>query len=151
MSDAEGSGRLIVDIDFHSHFEIARAVASYDALLNSLPVLYVGSLPRLKQFLQVMVDAAKFSLKQNSMPLPPWRSLAYLQAKWFSKYERLQNASIRSQLISNSDHRQCIGHLQRLKASLESEIESERLLKPIISEKKRMVKSERPRFSLLSC
>ncbi|EOY18146.1 Uncharacterized protein TCM_042762 [Theobroma cacao] len=77
-----GSERLIVDIDFRSHFEIARGVDCYDRILNSLPVVYVGSLTRLKQSLQLMVDAAGSSLKQNSMPFPPWRSLAYLQAKW---------------------------------------------------------------------
>ncbi|WRX12824.1 Protein of unknown function PDDEXK-like - like 5 [Theobroma cacao] len=65
-----------------SHFEIARGVDCYDRILNSLPVVYVGSLTRLKQWLQLMVDAAGSSLKQNSMPFPPWRSLAYLQAKW---------------------------------------------------------------------
>lgn len=151
MGDTEDSERLIIDIDFHSHFEIARAVASYDALLKSLPVVYVGSLPRLKLFLQVMVDAAKFSLEQNAMPLPPWRSLTYLQAKWYSKYERIPNLNIRSQFTSSSDHRQCIGHLQRLKDSIKLEIESERFLKPITNDKKRMVKPERPRLPLLSC
>ncbi|KAK8491777.1 hypothetical protein V6N12_073099, partial [Hibiscus sabdariffa] len=30
------SERLIIDIDFQSHFEIARAVDSYDRILNSL-------------------------------------------------------------------------------------------------------------------
>ena len=83
---SRSSERLIIDIDFQSHFEIARAVDSYDRILKSLPVVYVGSLNRLKQYLQVMVEAAKSSLKQNSMPLPPWRSLAYLQAKWHSPY-----------------------------------------------------------------
>ncbi|XP_077239026.1 cruciferin (DUF506) [Tasmannia lanceolata] len=128
--------RLIIDIDFRSHFEIARAVASYDAILNSLPVVYVGSLTKLKHFLQVMVEAARSSLKQNSMPLPPWRSLAYLQAKWHSTYERnptLVGWSSHDD-VTFSDHRQCIGHLRRLKASLQTEIETERLLKPIISE-----------------
>ncbi|KAI8539975.1 hypothetical protein RHMOL_Rhmol09G0224400 [Rhododendron molle] len=83
-----GLERLIIDIDFRSHFEIARAVESYERLLSSLPVVYVGSTKKLKKFLQVMVEAARSSLKQNSMPLPPWRSLAYLQAKWHSSYER---------------------------------------------------------------
>ncbi|KAF2318782.1 hypothetical protein GH714_010652 [Hevea brasiliensis] len=32
------SERLIIDIDFQSHFEIARAVDSYDRILKSLPV-----------------------------------------------------------------------------------------------------------------
>ncbi|CAL9769221.1 unnamed protein product [Musa acuminata subsp. burmannicoides] len=151
LGEAEGSERLIIDIDFRSHFEIARAVDSYDAVLSSLPVVYVGSLSRLKQFLQVMVDAAKFSLKQNSMPLPPWRSLAYLQAKWYSKYEREHDVHTRNKHIVGSDHRQCIGHLQRLRASLKLEIESERLLKPITNDKKRMAKSDRQRLSLLGC
>ncbi|KAL5991924.1 hypothetical protein ACLOJK_012836 [Asimina triloba] len=129
------SERLIVDIDFRSHFEIARAVESYDKILKSLPVVYVGTLTRLKQFLQVMVEAARSSLKQNSMPLPPWRSLAYLTAKWQSSYER--KLSPDGQMANNhdsSDHKLCIGHLRRLKSSLQSEIETERLLKPIINE-----------------
>ncbi|KAJ6820149.1 uncharacterized protein M6B38_399580 [Iris pallida] len=143
-----GCDRFIIDIDFRSHFEIARAVESYDAILTSLPVVYVGPLSRLEQFLRVMVDAAKYSLKQNSMPLPPWRSLSYLQAKWHSKFERKLDSG--SKCTDPSDHGQCIGHFRRLKASLQSEIETERLLKPITNNKKRMGRLERRRFSLLS-
>jgi len=146
-----GSDRLIIDIDFRSHFEIARAVESYDAILSSLPVVYVGSISRLKQFLQIMVDAAKYSLRQNSMPLPPWRSLAYLQAKWLSKYDRKLNLEKQDKELSIfSDHKQCIGHLRMLKASLQSEIESDRLLKPITNDKKRMGRLDKRRPSLLS-
>ncbi|XWS65994.1 hypothetical protein CRYUN_Cryun05aG0162000 [Craigia yunnanensis] len=112
------SERLIIDIDFRSHFEIARAVDSYDRILNSLPVVYVGSLTRLKQLLQLMVEAARLSLKQNSMPFPPWRSLAYLQAKWHSSYQ--QHFAPDEHNISgniSSDHKQCNGHLRRLQFS----------------------------------
>lgn len=149
-SNSGSSERVIIDIDFRSHFEIARAVPSYDVILSSLPVVYVGSEARLKQFLQIMVDAAKYSLRQNSMPLPPWRSLAYLQAKWQSKYERKANVEKQdSKCSASSDHSQCIGHLRRLKASLQTEIESERLLKPITNDKKRMAKSDGHKSSLL--
>ncbi|KAJ0962439.1 hypothetical protein J5N97_030267 [Dioscorea zingiberensis] len=121
---------------------------SYDAILASLPVVYVGSQTRLEQFLQVMVEAAKSSLMQNSMPLPPWRSLAYLQSKWLSKYERMHNRDQLGSLgHSSSEHRQCIGHLRRLKGSLQSEIDSERLLKPMKIDKKRRVKFDRRRHS----
>ncbi|KAL2541715.1 Protein of unknown function (DUF506) [Abeliophyllum distichum] len=125
--------RLIIDIDFRSHFEIARAVESYDCLLNSLPVIYVGSFTKLKQYLQVMVEAARSSLKQNSMPLPPWRSLAYLQAKWQSPHERKfgPNEHINTTPV---ERKQCIGHLKRLQSSLQSEIESERMFKPVNSD-----------------
>lgn len=148
------SDRLIVDIDFRSHFEIARAVESYDTVLTSLPVVYVGSLCRLEEFLRVMVEASKCSLKQNSMPLPPWRSLAYLRAKWHSKFERMHYEEDDEESLTGGinpcDHKQCRGHLRRLKASLQAEMEMDRLLKPVNNEKKRRVKFDRQRQSLLS-
>ncbi|KAJ0705091.1 hypothetical protein HanPI659440_Chr14g0569761 [Helianthus annuus] len=126
-NDSGNSDRLIIDIDFRSHFEIARAVPSYNRILNSLPVVYVGPLTKLKQFLQVMVEAAKSSLKQNSMPLPPWRSLAYLQSKWHSPYQR----QIHPELDPVSDpfdcqRKLCNGHLNRLKSLIQFELETDR-------------------------
>ncbi|XP_023757244.1 uncharacterized protein LOC111905747 [Lactuca sativa] len=133
-NDSGNVDRLIIDIDFRSHFEIARAVPSYNRILKSLPVVYVGTLTKLKQFLQVMVEAAKSSLKQNSMPLPPWRSLAYLQSKWHSPYQRHVNPELESELESElfsgsgfgSEHKLCIGHLNRLKSLIQFEMETER-------------------------
>ncbi|KAI6668987.1 hypothetical protein NL676_003872 [Syzygium grande] len=145
------SDRLIIDIDFQSHFEIARAVESYDRILKLLPVIYVGSLSRLSQFLQVMAEAGKFSLKQNSMPLPPWRSLAYLQAKWYSPYQRQLDAEKQSGIgRSLSEHKQCSGHLKRLQSALVSEMEADRQLKPKNgdSKKSRRMKVDRWRHSL---
>lgn len=144
------SERLIIDIDFQSHFEIARAVDSYDRMLNSLPVVYVGSFSRLKQFLGIMVDAAKSSLKQNSMPLPPWRSLAYLQAKWQSPYQRYTHLEGNNTSNDNNplNHEQCCGLLKKLQASLQSEMEAERMLKPRNKENnRRMIKPDRWRHS----
>ncbi|KAJ6772762.1 hypothetical protein OIU74_018886 [Salix koriyanagi] len=147
--NAGSSERVIIDVDFRSHFEIARAVDSYDRILKSLPVIYVGSLTRLKQYLQVMADAARSSLKQNSMPLPPWRSLAYLQAKWYSPYQRQFGPDEQTFIsVDSSDHKQCNGHLKRLLSSLQFEMEGERLMKPIKSDNNWRVKFERRRHSL---
>ncbi|GFQ01974.1 hypothetical protein PHJA_002341300 [Phtheirospermum japonicum] len=132
-NDIGNTDRLIVDIDFRSHFEIARAVESYDRILNSLPVIYVGSFSKLKQFLQVMVEAAKSSLKQNSMPFPPWRSLAYLQAKWQSPYQRKfepDGPNFKAMIVRGEHHNKCGGHLKRLHSLLVSEIEVERMRRP---------------------
>jgi uncharacterized protein (TIGR01615 family) len=147
--NAGSSERVIIDVDFRSHFEIARAVDTYDRILKSLPAIYVGSLTRLKRYLQVMAEAARSSLKQNSMPLPPWRSLAYLQAKWYSPYKRQfgpdnQNFSG----VDSSYHKQCGGHLKRLQSSLQFETEGERLMKPINSDNNRGMKFERRKHSL---
>ncbi|GFY82175.1 cruciferin [Actinidia rufa] len=49
-----GSERLIIDIDFRSHFEIARAVESYDRILNSLP--------------DVNTDVRRKSQESNAIP-----------------------------------------------------------------------------------
>ncbi|XP_010554604.1 PREDICTED: uncharacterized protein LOC104824273 isoform X2 [Tarenaya hassleriana] len=127
--------RLIVDTDFRSHFEIARAVDSYHKVMDSLPVVYVGTVTKLKQFLQVMVEAAKYSLKQNSMPLPPWRSLHYLQSKWHSPYKRhLGPIDLDGpEMFSEGLHKQCAENLKRLQLALQSEREGERLAKPIMS------------------
>ncbi|GKU91940.1 hypothetical protein SLEP1_g5743 [Rubroshorea leprosula] len=151
VEDCNNSGcseRLIIDVDFRSHFEIARAVDSYDRILNLLPVVYVGSLTRLKQFLPIMVEATRSSLKQNSMPLPPWRSLAYLQAKWNSPYQR-QFTPVEDNLICSTfpSNKQCNGHLKRLQSSLHSEIEAERMLKPKNSDNGWRLKFDRRRPS----
>lgn len=145
-NDTTGTERLLIDIDFRSHFEIARAVDSYDSILDSLPGIYVGSFQKLKQFLQLMVEAARSSLKQNSMPLPPWRSLAYLQAKWQSPYQRKTDSSNHITTVQ-TDHTKCAGHLKRLHSLLLSEIEVERALKPYNRE--RMVKTDRRRHPAL--
>lgn len=132
LSDTEigQDDRLIVDIDFRSHFEIARAVDSYQRIMESLPVVYVGTMSTLNQFLQVMVDAAKFSLKQNSMLLPPWRSLSYLRSKWHSQHKRHLTPINQEgpEMFSPGMHRQCAENLKRLQFDLQIEQESERFM-----------------------
>ncbi|KAH6557868.1 hypothetical protein KP509_1Z089200 [Ceratopteris richardii] len=83
--------RFIVDIDFKAQFEIARASKYYSKLLNVLPKLFVGKAERLKQVLKIMSNAAKDSLQEQGLLLPPWRKYKYLQAKWLSSYRRTTN------------------------------------------------------------
>ena len=134
---------MIIDVDFHSHFEIARAIDSYDSTLKSLPIIYTGYWSRLKQFLQVMADAAKSSLMQNSMPVPPWRSLSYLQSKWQSESKRSGYATCLKVISCWSE--QCSGHLRGLKLSLRGEMEKERLIKSVANGSKKMKGDRRHR------
>lgn len=118
------SDRVIVDVDFQSQFEIARPTQSYLAALRCLPVLFIGSIDKLLQVLQVLAGAAKLSLKQNAMPLPPWRTLSYMKAKWMSPCERLSNAKTDDE--RGHDHtrptEQCIQELQYLKVCMSSKV-----------------------------
>ncbi|GAA0154223.1 hypothetical protein LIER_43266 [Lithospermum erythrorhizon] len=129
--------RYIIDIDFRSNFEIARAVKPYDLVLNSLPSVYVGTSSKLKQFLKIMGEATTYSLKQNSMPLPPWRSLAYMVAKWESPCQRMfdlrDNKSSGSYYIN---HSHCIDLLKRVKSSVGSEIRGKTTMLHAKSDKK---------------
>ncbi|XP_060175120.1 uncharacterized protein LOC132605873 isoform X2 [Lycium barbarum] len=135
------SERYIIDIDFRSHFEIARAVKSYDVVLNCLPAVYVGTITKLKLYLQAMVEAAKCSLKQNSMPLPPWRSLAYLEAKWESSSQKVVNIQVQSSVSpSNSSHRHCTELLWRIKSCIGSEIKPKGFLVPMNCRKRQGLK-----------
>ncbi|OVA08603.1 Protein of unknown function DUF506 [Macleaya cordata] len=81
--------RLIIDIDLKSHFELARPTSTYTELLNSLPTLFVGSEEKLKKIISLLCSAAKHSLKQNGLFIPPWRTINYMQSKWLSHCQKV--------------------------------------------------------------
>lgn len=85
--------RVMVDTDFQAQFEIARPTARFNALVQSLPSVYVGKADRLQRIVNILSDAIKRSLKKKGMFLPPWRKLEYMCAKWFSCYRRTTNIS----------------------------------------------------------
>lgn len=85
---------FLVDINFQTQFEIARPTPQYKAALKSLPIVFVGTIANLEQVLELMSDAAKVSLDQNDMHLPPWRTFDYMRAKWLSKVDRKLDFSI---------------------------------------------------------
>lgn len=90
------SERLIVDIDFRSQFQIARSTGHYGAVLNMLPVIFVGKEDRLQQIVGIVCDAARQSLKKKGLHIPPWRSFEYMRAKWLSPYKRTTNETPQS-------------------------------------------------------
>lgn len=87
MIDEDENGkkvRLIVDIDFKSQFEVARPTQYYRDMIDSLPVIFVGSDNKLCKIISMLCCAAKQSLRQKGMHVPPWRTITYMQSKWFS-------------------------------------------------------------------
>jgi len=95
------SERLIVDIDFRSQFQIARSTGHYGAVLNMLPVIFVGKEDRLQQIVGIVCDAAKQSLKKEGLHIPPWRRFEYMRAKWLSPYRRTTNEAPHASLNIN--------------------------------------------------
>ncbi|GMN32951.1 hypothetical protein TIFTF001_003882 [Ficus carica] len=76
--------RVIVDIEFKSQFEVARPTPAYKHLTDSLPMIFVGTEDKLIQIISILCSAAKQSLIDSGLHVPPWRSTAYMHSKWLS-------------------------------------------------------------------
>ncbi|PIA45444.1 hypothetical protein AQUCO_01700756v1 [Aquilegia coerulea] len=92
--------RYFIDVDFYGEFEIARPTSEYASLLKVLPRVYVGKSEELKQIVRLTSDAAKRSLKNRDLHLPPWRKNRYMQLKWFGPYRRTVNPILSSTELS---------------------------------------------------
>ncbi|WCJ43419.1 hypothetical protein M5689_024157 [Euphorbia peplus] len=79
------STRLIVEMELKSQFELARPTQSYKELMKSVPSVFVGSEERLNNIISVLCSAAKHSLKEKGLHIPPWRKTKFMQSKWVSK------------------------------------------------------------------
>ncbi|GMP46540.1 hypothetical protein CsSME_00014654 [Camellia sinensis var. sinensis] len=85
MKDSNGEAvRLIVDMDFRSQFELARPTSTYSELTTSLPSIFVGSEEKLMEIICLVCSAAKQSLRERGLHIPPWRKATYMQSKWLS-------------------------------------------------------------------
>ncbi|KAF2284382.1 hypothetical protein GH714_021320 [Hevea brasiliensis] len=76
------SSRLIVDIEFRSQFELARPTPSYKELTDTLPTIFIGSEEKLNNIISLLCSAAKQSLRERGLYVPPWRTTTYMQSKW---------------------------------------------------------------------
>ncbi|XP_059307156.1 uncharacterized protein LOC132058812 [Lycium ferocissimum] len=83
--------RYIIEVSLAGEFEIARATPCYTSLLKIFPQVFVGKVEELKQVVKIMSRAMKKSMKKMDIYVPPWRRLAYMQAKWFGSYKRTTN------------------------------------------------------------
>ncbi|KAF3789462.1 hypothetical protein EJ110_NYTH18274 [Nymphaea thermarum] len=85
----QSSERLIIDTDFRSQFEIARPTAAYTQLTNILPPVFVGAEKKLSKIISLTCSAAKESLTESGLHIPPWRKTSYMKSKWLSPCQRV--------------------------------------------------------------
>ena len=93
--------RVIVDMDFRSQFELARPTSNYKKLVETLPSIFVGTEEKLASVVSLLCTAAKESLKENGLHIPPWRKASYMLPKWFS--ENCKKFSISPNGITNME------------------------------------------------
>ncbi|GMY12224.1 hypothetical protein FCV25MIE_07463 [Fagus crenata] len=84
--------RLIVDIDFKSQFELARPTPTYKELTDILPHIFVGTEDKLNKIISILCSAAKQSLRERGLHIPPWRTITYMQSKWLSGCHKVSAA-----------------------------------------------------------
>ncbi|KAI3427479.1 uncharacterized protein J3R85_009528 [Psidium guajava] len=106
--------RLIVDVDFKSQFEVARPTQSYRELTDALPLIFVGDEVKLNQIISLLCSAAKESLRERGLYLPPWRTTAYMLSKWLSG-SRLGDPASRTGGASTAGDRKDGDHAQKIK------------------------------------
>ncbi|KFK36783.1 hypothetical protein AALP_AA4G170300 [Arabis alpina] len=85
--------RFLIDIDFKSKFEIARATKTYKLMQQTLPYIFVGKEDRLLKIIILITKAAKQSLKKKGLHVAPWRRTEYVKAKWMSFHVRVDHNS----------------------------------------------------------
>lgn len=83
--------RLIIDIEFKAQFEVARATESYKQLIEALPSVFVGSEEKVKRIISILCSAAKQSLKESGLHIPPWRTSTYMHCKWLPSISNNHN------------------------------------------------------------
>ncbi|XP_028757608.1 uncharacterized protein LOC114716728 [Neltuma alba] len=79
------AARLIVDMDFRSQFLLAKPTRAYEDLTDMPPSIFVGTEERWSNITSLLCSAAKKSLREKGLHVPPWRKAAYMKSKWLSK------------------------------------------------------------------
>ncbi|CAI9783962.1 unnamed protein product [Fraxinus pennsylvanica] len=86
-----GATRYAIEVFLAEEFKIARPTDFYASLLQLFLPIFVGKMDELNQIVRLMCSAIKKSMKRVKIHVPPWRRLAYMQAKWFGSYKRTIN------------------------------------------------------------
>lgn len=76
---------LVVEPCFRDQFVIAHATPTYEALLESLPLCFVGTVERLEKVVSLLCEEMAAALKAQGLTVPPWRSKQAMLSKWAPK------------------------------------------------------------------
>ncbi|XP_072964984.1 uncharacterized protein [Typha angustifolia] len=86
--------RYIVDWDFATGMEVARATEEYGRVVAAVPKVVVARDEAIGKAVRLMAEAARRSLRRNELHVPPWRKSRYMLAKWLGSYRRTTNPMV---------------------------------------------------------
>lgn len=73
---------LIVDPRFKEQFLIAHPTTDYEAVLEAIPQVFVGTLSKLEAAVKVICREMTRAFQEMGLSLPPWRTLSATMSKW---------------------------------------------------------------------
>ncbi|XP_058079529.1 uncharacterized protein LOC131227735 [Magnolia sinica] len=87
-TDCNKHARFVIELEFRSEFEMAKACDEYRNLINQLPESYVGKPEYLNAILGIVCEAGKKSMKEMKIHMGPWRKRRFMEMKWSGPHRR---------------------------------------------------------------
>lgn len=93
--------RYILELEFGTGIELARATEEYQRIVKAVPDVVVAKADAISKAVRLVAEAARRSLRESEMHVPPWRKSRYMLAKWLGPYKR--STSVLMGPISGAD------------------------------------------------
>lgn len=93
--------RYILELEFGTGIELARATEEYQRIVKAVPDVVVAKADAIGKAVRLVAEAARRSLRESGMHVPPWRKSRYMLAKWLGPYKR--STSVLMGPISGAD------------------------------------------------
>jgi uncharacterized protein (TIGR01615 family) len=76
---------IIIDPTFRDNFVIAHPSARYSAVLEALPLVFIGTLSKVQPLVEALCSEMSLAFKAAGIVMPPWRSLRSMMTKWLPR------------------------------------------------------------------
>ena len=73
---------FILDPHFKAQFDVQHPSASYKAVMDSVPDVYIGSYQRLEGLVRILCCQMQKSFEMAQRALPPWRTVNSMLSRW---------------------------------------------------------------------
>lgn len=79
------SEEIVIDPTFKDNFVIAHPSPRYSAVLEAVPVVFVGSLSRVQPLVAALCSEMALAFKEAGSVMPPWRTTRSMMTKWMPR------------------------------------------------------------------
>lgn len=84
-SSLQHTEEIVIDPSFRENFIIAHPSPRYCAVLDVVPVVFIGTLSSVQPLVAVLCAEMAMAFKEAGSVMPPWRSLRSMMTKWMPR------------------------------------------------------------------